>query len=71
VIYYDQALALCRELGKASCEAATLGNMGMAYEGLSEYDQALECFAQSLPLHEQDGDLVGQAAVINNRGSCT
>ena len=45
---FQEALKIYREIGNRNGEAKSLGNLGMAYEGLGQYQQAIEFYWQQL-----------------------
>jgi tetratricopeptide (TPR) repeat protein len=66
--YYEQALALSRQVGDKAGEATTLNNIGGVYNALGEKQQALAYYEQALALWRQVGDKAGEAATLNNIG---
>lgn len=45
-----QALAIFREIGYRQGEGNSLGNLGLAYDSLGQYDKARECYEQSISI---------------------
>ncbi len=48
--YYDQALAISREIGDPWIEGRNLCNFGKAYAALGETDKAIEYYEQTLEI---------------------
>ncbi|MGD9216231.1 MAG: tetratricopeptide repeat protein, partial [Desulfobacteraceae bacterium] len=51
--HYNQALAISREIGDRLGEGSALGNLGIAYDSLGQYDKAIEHYNQSLLIFEK------------------
>ncbi|NEQ32383.1 MAG: CHAT domain-containing protein, partial [Leptolyngbya sp. SIO4C5] len=49
-------------------EANALGNLGIAYDSLGDYRQAIDFQRQSLEIAQQIGDRQGEASVLGNLG---
>ena len=49
-------------------EAASLGNLGLAYYSLGEYDRAIEFHQQSLNINQEIGNRQGEAQSLGNLG---
>jgi len=62
------ALPLYRQLGDREGEAVTLNNIGVIYDNLFEYEQALVYYQQALPIQQEIGDRQGEAATLNYIG---
>ena len=67
--FYEQSLALAREIGNPSGEANSLGNLGLAYYNLGQYERALDFYEQSLALAREIGNSNGEASSLNNLGN--
>ena len=65
--YYQQALALDRDLHDRSTEATALNNVGTAYLKLERYEEARRYFDQALSLSRETKDLEVQTATLNNQ----
>jgi tetratricopeptide (TPR) repeat protein len=50
--YYEQALAIAREIGHRQGEGNHLGNLGNAYRALGQVEKARKCLQQSLAIFE-------------------
>jgi tetratricopeptide (TPR) repeat protein len=61
-------MALCRAVGDRRGEANVLGNLGIVYQTLGDFHQALSFFQAALKLDCALGDLAGQAADLVNLG---
>jgi tetratricopeptide (TPR) repeat protein len=48
--FYEQHLAIAREIGDRAGEGRALGNLGNAYYNLGQYDRALEQYGQAVAL---------------------
>ena len=64
----EKALAITREQGDRSLEAATLNNTGRVYENQGEYFQALKFYQQALAINQEAGDRVGLGRTFSNIG---
>jgi tetratricopeptide (TPR) repeat protein len=51
--YYEQALAIAREIGHRQGEGNRLGNLGLAYSDLGQVEKAKACLRQSLAIFEE------------------
>ena len=67
--YYQQCLAIAREIGDHRGEANSLGNLGIAYSDLGQYQQAIEYHQQSLVIKREIGDRRGEANSLGNLGN--
>ncbi|MGB3517256.1 MAG: tetratricopeptide repeat protein, partial [Elainellaceae cyanobacterium] len=54
--YYEQNLAIAREIGDRRGEGNALGGLGNAYDGLSQYAKAIEYHEQRLAIAREVGD---------------
>ncbi|MFM6446580.1 MAG: tetratricopeptide repeat protein, partial [Microcystis panniformis] len=59
--FYQQSLAIFREIGDRGGEAKSYGNLGNAYGSLGEYQKAIEFNQQSLAIEREIGDRGGEA----------
>ena len=50
-------------------EAAALGNLGLAYDALGEYAQAIDFYQQQLDIARQIGQRLGEANSLGNLGN--
>ncbi|WP_017721780.1 CHAT domain-containing protein [Kamptonema formosum] len=66
---WQQALTLYREIGNRRGEAASLGNLGNAYDSLGQYTEAIQYHQQSLEIAREIGDRRGEAASLGNLGN--
>jgi tetratricopeptide (TPR) repeat protein len=67
--FYQQSLEIQREIGDRQDEAASLGNLGNAYESLGEYQRAIDFQQQSLEIRREIGDRQGEANSLGNLGN--
>ncbi len=67
--YYQQSLAIKREIGDRKGEATSLINLGMAYDSLGQYPQAIDYYQQSLAIFQEIGARNGEAASLFNLGN--
>jgi tetratricopeptide (TPR) repeat protein len=67
--FYQQALAISREVGDRSGEGGTLHNIGHVYSDLGQNDKALDFYQQALAIRREVGDRSGEGATLNNLGS--
>jgi len=66
--YYEQALAIQREIGDRRGEGADLGNLGLAYAALGETRRAIEYYEQQLIITREIGDRRGEGNALANMG---
>jgi len=66
--YYQQSLAIDKQLENKAGEGTTLNNIGEVYNNLGEYSKALDYYQQSLDIHKQVGDKAGEGTILNNIG---
>jgi len=60
-----------RGIGEIDChasEARSLNNIGVSYNDLERYREALNSFQQALPIYREIGDREGEAKCLNNIG---
>ncbi|MGK7872653.1 MAG: CHAT domain-containing protein [Xenococcaceae cyanobacterium] len=67
--FYQQSLAITRDIGDHNGEAKSLGNLGVAYFSLGEYPKAIEFYQQSLAITRDMGDRNGEANSLGNLGN--
>ena len=51
--FYQQALAISKEIGDRRAEGSHLGNLGNAYAALGQVGRAIECMAAALAIFEE------------------
>ena len=69
VRFWEQELAVYRELGDRTGEGRVLENLGSAYRSLGESERAIDLFEQSLTIAREIGDRTGEGRVLENLGS--
>jgi len=67
--FYEQALAIPREIGDRRGEGAALGNLGLAYSALGEVRKAIEYHEQALAIAREIRDRRGEGADLGNIGN--
>ncbi|MFM6512523.1 MAG: tetratricopeptide repeat protein [Microcystis panniformis] len=67
--FYQQSLAIKREIGDRGGEAASYNNLGIVYKSLGEYQKAIEFHQPSLAITREIGDRRGEANSYNNLGN--
>nr|WP_277882295.1 tetratricopeptide repeat protein [Microcystis wesenbergii] len=67
--FYQQSLAITREIGDRGGEAKSYMGLGNVYDSLGEYQKAIEFHQQSLAIKREIGDRWGEAASYNNLGN--
>jgi C4-dicarboxylate-specific signal transduction histidine kinase len=65
---YQQALTIQRELDDNESIPATLGNIGIIYNYVGDYQTAMKFFSESLAFYENQNDLDGIATSYSNIG---
>ncbi|WP_239643517.1 tetratricopeptide repeat protein [Crocosphaera watsonii] len=68
--YYQQSLAITREIGDRNGEANSYIGLGNAYYFLGQYEQAREYYQQSLAIFKEIGDKPGEAKALFNVDLC-
>ena len=58
--YYEQALAIAREIGDRRGEGTDLGNLGNCYADLGQTARAIEYYEQALAIAREIGDRRGE-----------
>ena len=66
--FYEQALAIAREIGDRRGEGNALGNLGIAYADLGETRRAIEFYEQRLAIAREIGDRRGEGNALGNLG---
>ena len=66
--YYEQALAIAREIGDRRGEGTDLGNLGNAYADLGQVRRAIEYYEQALAIAREIGDRRGEGNTLGNLG---
>ena len=67
--YYEQALAIRREVKDRHGEGVTLNNLGIVYATLSQYEKARDYYEQSLAIRREIKDRRGEGTTLNNLGN--
>jgi len=67
--FYQEALALFKQLGNPLGQASTLGNIGNVYFRQGKYEKALRSHQDALAIDKQLGDPLGQANAYTNIGN--
>ncbi len=65
---FERALAMYREKHDRHGEAITLGAIGNCYEGLGDYDRALDFLHRSLAMKQELGDRLEEGKTLSNLG---
>jgi tetratricopeptide (TPR) repeat protein len=66
--FYEQWLAIAREIGDRRGEGNALGNLGIAYKNLGAYRRAIELYEQALVISREIGDRRGEGTAQGNLG---
>src|ERR671932_2201839 len=66
--YYQQCLAIAREIKDRKGEGQSLANLGVAYHALGDYAKAIEYQQQRLAIAREIGDKDGEGTALNNLG---
>ncbi|MDM8541294.1 CHAT domain-containing protein [Desulfococcaceae bacterium HSG9] len=67
--YYEQALAIHKEIGDRSVVGANLIGIGSVCQQLGRYDEALTYYEQALAIHKEIGNRRGQGTNLTNIGA--
>ncbi|MBP0021647.1 MAG: tetratricopeptide repeat protein [Cyanobacteria bacterium SBLK] len=65
----ENALEIYRAIGDRSREGKVLGNLGIIYGSIGEYEKAIDYQQQSLAIAQEIGDPSGEGNSLNNLGS--
>ncbi|MEL6457151.1 MAG: CHAT domain-containing protein [Cyanobacteria bacterium J06621_15] len=68
LLYFNQALALARDIDDKFAEASILNNIGAIYNYLGDKQQALEIYNQALVLSQEIDDKGAEVTILNNIG---
>jgi tetratricopeptide (TPR) repeat protein len=68
ILVSQKALEVARRAGDPAAEAYAYRDLGVAYERLGRYDEALESLDAGLNIFRRIGDLSGQARSLNSIG---
>jgi DNA-binding SARP family transcriptional activator len=66
--YFEQALAIRREIADLPGEAQTASNLADTYRRLRRYDEALALLKRALEIQRQEANPYSEAVVLNNLG---
>ena len=66
---WEQALRIYEEIGDRSGVAKSLGNLGVAYDSLGEYNKAIDYHQQSLAITQEIGNRSGVANSLMGLGN--
>ena len=69
LISWQEALKIYREIGDRGGEGAALGNLGLAYDSLGDYQKAIAFHEQSLAISREIGHRQRETASLNNLGN--
>jgi CHAT domain-containing protein/uncharacterized protein HemY len=69
ITYYEQALALQREVDDRAGAGRTLNNLGETYWALSQYAPAIDAYHQALALQQEVDDRAGAGTTLANLGA--
>ena len=64
--YYEQALAIAREIGDRRGEGTDLGNLGNAYCCLGQVEEAIGYYERALAIAQEIGDRRGEGNHLFN-----
>ncbi|MBS1537981.1 MAG: tetratricopeptide repeat protein [Bacteroidetes bacterium] len=62
------ALSFSERIGNRIRKAALLGNIGLVYQNLTDYDKALEYYQLAMTIYEELGDQNGIAGILDSFG---
>jgi tetratricopeptide (TPR) repeat protein len=64
----EAMLAVARRFNRRDAERRALGNLGIAYQHLSDFSRAIEFYNQSLNIARETGDRGGEGRMLHNLG---
>jgi serine/threonine protein kinase len=67
--YFEQAIAISREIGDRFGEGNSLGNIGIAYKDLGDTHRAIKYHKKHLVIANEIGDRRGEASALSNLGN--
>jgi tetratricopeptide (TPR) repeat protein len=68
ISYYEQRLAIAREIGDRRGVATFLGNLGLAFKYVGQVDRAIDYYARTLDIWRAIGDRQGEGNALGNLG---
>ena len=57
-----------RKIGHKDAESVSFGYLGLAYNSLSDFKKAIECYQLALKIEKDTENKDGEAAIYNNLG---
>ncbi|MEG4286804.1 tetratricopeptide repeat protein [Microcoleus sp. A006_D1] len=66
--FWEQALTIYLEIGDRQGESHAIGNLGIAYQSLGDYNRAIDFYEQSLEIKQKIGDHKGEGGSLCNLG---
>jgi tetratricopeptide (TPR) repeat protein len=69
VLLYSQLLDIARKTNNRQGEGAALGNLGVAYYNLGQYERAIDLYQQHLTMAREIGDRQGEGNALGNLGN--
>jgi tetratricopeptide (TPR) repeat protein len=67
--FYQQSLAIKKQIGDRDGEATSLNNLGLVYDYLGQYQKAIDFYQQSVAIAKQIGESSIEARSLNNLGA--
>ncbi|OYQ66127.1 hypothetical protein B9G53_05280 [Pseudanabaena sp. SR411] len=67
--FYQQSLAIAKQMGNRQGEGLVLGNLGNIYDSIGQPQKAIELFQQSLAIAKQLGDREGEGTMFLSLGN--
>ena len=68
ISYYEEALAIAREIGHRQNEGIWLGNLGAAYSDLGEVEKAISYYEEALAIAREIGHRQNEGSWLGNLG---
>jgi len=68
LIVREAALAAARHAGDLAAEGRALTNLGIVYQELRRFEEAIPCFRQDIAICRETGDRRGEGQTLNNLG---
>jgi tetratricopeptide (TPR) repeat protein len=66
---HEAALAAARRTGDRRVEGRTLTNLGIAFDELRRFEEAIDCYQQDLTICREVGDRHGEGRTLTNLGN--
>lgn len=66
--YFSEGYLICEQIDRPAYQATVLGNIGLTYRSMEQYDDALRCFEEAADLNRKAAYHHGEAEALANAG---